>query len=418
MNDTTTFIIASGVVANNNVTTTTTTTNASSAAASSSSLLNYLPIIDTTTGKAKIHYKVDDNKEISAMTSLENGDMLLCALKNKNTLISYAWGKESFHSRFASPEPLCTLTSNQFYVIGGGNTGEVYVWELGSGYLLKVWKAHYRPISKIVFCIDGVGFLTSGEDGNVMKWNLSTVLNVLSRDYSPKPDETFNLHKLPITDMELSYNSFFLITCSLDRSCKVCDVNNSKKQINTFVYPAGLTCLTVCGDFIACGSSNGVVYLQKNGFQMNNNDSISKNSFQLHGHSSSVTCIKKHPVLVDTIVSSSLDCTIRVWNAYSKQPIKTITLSTPIRSFVIINRFNDFNKKHGNSKDYFIDLKKYVSSSQEEIQRKISINKKRFYLHDNNSNNESFVLKEEEEEEEENVLLGKKQKMKTMLDNL
>lgn len=249
-NDATTFIIVSAAVSN-----TATLSKSSSSTSNAGVITNYLPIIDASTGKAKLHYKVDENKEVSAMTSLENGDVLLCALKNKNTFVSYVWGKETFHSRFASPEPLCALTSNQFHVIGGSLTGELYVWEIGSGFLLKAWKAHYRPITKIAFCADGVGFLTCGEDGNILKWNLSSALDVLKRDYSPKSDASFNLHKLPVTGLEMTLNSFFAVTSSLDRTCKVFELK-SKKEVNSFVYPTGLTCLTICGNSVLCGSTS------------------------------------------------------------------------------------------------------------------------------------------------------------------
>ncbi|KAM1134029.1 hypothetical protein ACFX19_043914 [Malus domestica] len=71
-------------------------------------------------------------------------------------------------------EPINPLAANSecTYIIGGGTSGNIYLWEVNTGRLLKKWHAHYRGVSCLVFR-DDVSLLISGsEDGGIRVWSL------------------------------------------------------------------------------------------------------------------------------------------------------------------------------------------------------------------------------------------------------
>lgn len=66
------------------------------------------------------------------------------------------------------------------YLAAGGASGTIYVWELGSGRLLRTWPAHYKAVSVLCFT-EGGGLLLSGsEDTLVAAWQLGDILDVAS----------------------------------------------------------------------------------------------------------------------------------------------------------------------------------------------------------------------------------------------
>ena len=55
-------------------------------------------------------------------------------------------------------------------LLGGSASGKCYLWAVGTGALLAVWQAHYKPVSAVSFA-EGDSFLyTGGEDANVHVW--------------------------------------------------------------------------------------------------------------------------------------------------------------------------------------------------------------------------------------------------------
>jgi WD40 repeat protein len=63
-------------------------------------------------------------------------------------------------------------TSDGAYLSGGGASGRIYFWEVASGRLLRVWPAHYKAVSCLVFSEDDSLLISGADDGLVNVWPL------------------------------------------------------------------------------------------------------------------------------------------------------------------------------------------------------------------------------------------------------
>jgi pre-rRNA-processing protein IPI3 len=54
----------------------------------------------------------------------------------------------------------------------------IYIWQISSGNMLAVLQKHYQPVTVIKFIDDGSHFVTAGQDGMVLVWNLAQVYTI------------------------------------------------------------------------------------------------------------------------------------------------------------------------------------------------------------------------------------------------
>lgn len=96
-------------------------------------------------------------------------------------------GKESF-----LPEAIQTIsaTIDGCYFIAGGQSGTLYVWEIGTARLLRSWPAHYKAVTSLSVVGGGSAFVSAGEDAIINVWLLAKVLgnsSAESRVENPTP---------------------------------------------------------------------------------------------------------------------------------------------------------------------------------------------------------------------------------------
>ncbi|MBA0745848.1 hypothetical protein Gogos_008407, partial [Gossypium gossypioides] len=58
------------------------------------------------------------------------------------------------------------------YIVAGGSSGDVYLWEVVTGKLSKKWHAHYEAVICLVFSEDDSLLISRSEDGCVRVWSL------------------------------------------------------------------------------------------------------------------------------------------------------------------------------------------------------------------------------------------------------
>jgi WD40 repeat protein len=113
------------------------------------------------------------------------------------------------------------------YLAAGSVNGTCFLWEWAAGEdnLIKVWKAHYRPVTCLVFDKDdGSTLFSAGEDGVVNAW---CVLDLVDQDNNNQqssihPFQTWSEHHLPVTSLCIlpgsGRGSTRLVSSSLDRN--------------------------------------------------------------------------------------------------------------------------------------------------------------------------------------------------------
>ena len=160
------------------------------------------------------------------------------------------------------------------YLAAGSTSGTCYLWEwtAGGDNLVKVWKAHYRPVTCLAFDKDdGATLFTAGEDGVVNAWCMLDLVDQDARNNSGSthPFQTWSEHHLPVTSLCVlpgsGRGSTRLVSSSLDRNLILMELggpNNNARTLARMCLPTGLN--TVISDSSAgrlyIGGSDGNIY--------------------------------------------------------------------------------------------------------------------------------------------------------------
>ncbi|KAL7540241.1 hypothetical protein ACHAXR_009965 [Thalassiosira sp. AJA248-18] len=135
------------------------------------------------------------------------------------------------------------------FLAAGSINGTCFLWDwtAGEDNLVKVWKAHYRPVTCLAFDKDdGATLFTAGEDGVVNAWCLLDLVDqdnqsaaaAAGRSSSIHPFQTWSEHHLPVTSLCVlpgsGRGSTRLVSSSLDRNLIMMELGgrSSSKSID------------------------------------------------------------------------------------------------------------------------------------------------------------------------------------------
>ncbi|KAI9207607.1 quinon protein alcohol dehydrogenase-like superfamily [Polychytrium aggregatum] len=263
---------------------------------------------------------------------------LLVAQSDKAVINYWSWTKEQFQAKFVVPEKLAAIVAshNGSICVGGSQSGRVYVWELATGSLLKMFDAHYKAIKAVCFTSDDAFFVTGSEDSIANVWLMGSVLDP-SGPESPAPFHTLSGHTLPVTDVACSVGMAGharVFTSSFDRTCRIWELATGTPLV-TVNYPKPVTSVAVNAleTCLYAGGSDGLIYgtrLYKNeqetGYSVTapKQGSVEDGSHEnlvYQGHSQTITdlCLSFDGSLM---LSSSEDGTAIVWDTSSRQAIR------------------------------------------------------------------------------------------------
>ncbi|KAK1743656.1 WD40 repeat domain-containing protein [Skeletonema marinoi] len=121
------------------------------------------------------------------------------------------------------------------FIVAGSTNGTCYLWDWTSGEdnLVRVFKAHYRPVTCVAFDKDdGATLFTAGEDGVVNAWCL---LDLVDQDCPSgsaiHPFHTWSEHHLSVTSLCVlpgsGCGSTRLVSSSLDRNLIIMELGSS-----------------------------------------------------------------------------------------------------------------------------------------------------------------------------------------------
>ncbi|KAF2309804.1 hypothetical protein GH714_005198 [Hevea brasiliensis] len=138
----------------------------------------------------------------------------------------WSWTKPQVEVKSFPEEPIKPLVANSegAYIVGGGLSGHIYLWEVATGRLLKKWRAHYREVTCLVFTKDDSFLVSGAEDGSVRVWSLLMIFD----DYQTEQSSHLYEHSFlgttsPVTDIVTGYGGgrAIIIAASEDRTCPV-----------------------------------------------------------------------------------------------------------------------------------------------------------------------------------------------------
>ncbi|KAF5094671.1 hypothetical protein DV451_004952 [Geotrichum candidum] len=163
-------------------------------------------------------------------------DRVFSVQHNSSVLLVYHWGRDSAVQTIVLPEKLAVVkvSPSGNWLIGGAQTGRIYIWEVMSGNLVAVREKHYQEVTVIEFGRDDDSFVFTGsKDSTVLGWRLYDLVN----SGECQPVYSWNkVHSLEITGVRLGYGLRNVYTSSLDNTLRCWDLERNE-LVSTYILP-------------------------------------------------------------------------------------------------------------------------------------------------------------------------------------
>lgn len=277
----------------------------------------------------------------------------------------YIWkiGKESpiLRSGVAEKINCVTITSDGLFLVGGGLSGIIYVWDIVSGNLLRFWNGHYKSITSLQFCYNDTYLISSSDDSLICIWELSSILNITQNEV--RPFHVFSNHTLPITSISSIKGDCYFISSSLDSTVNLYHIP-SKSMLLSILFPVQIntTLLVPSFDQIYSGSIDGKIYyininsysiskqyycnniLQYNKLINNNSENSNSDLNYMFYHKIPVTKLQlSHENNI--LISGYENGEIILWDIESKQIIRIISSlhTSSINNIMLLNKPKGLN---------------------------------------------------------------------------
>ncbi|KAF3628155.1 protein ROOT INITIATION DEFECTIVE 3 isoform X1 [Capsicum chacoense] len=301
---------------------------------------------------------------------------------SSGSILYWSWNKPQVEVKSFPAEPINPLVSNGegTFIAGGGASGDIYLWQVATGKLLKKWQAHYRGVTCLLFNDDQSLLISGSEDGSVRVWSLIMVFDDLLRGKARQPYEySFSEHSLKVTDVVIGYGgaNAIVVSASEDRTCKVWSLSRGK-LLRNIVFPTIIDAIALDPgeDVFYAGGRDGKIYIAAlNAFaNPNNNYGLHILGF-LSEQSKAITCLA---LSMDggLLISGSEDGMVRVWNTknhniarifrHAKGPVNNIVV---VRQQSLLSSRGSVNSQVSSVKRHGVSLapplEKYANSTDE-----------------------------------------------------
>ncbi|KAF5792954.1 putative transcription factor WD40-like family [Helianthus annuus] len=212
--------------------------------------------------------------------------------------------------------PFSISKKDGIYLAGGASSGNVYLWEVVDGKLLKTWHAHNSPLTCLAFSDDSSLLISGSEDGSIVVWSMISLLDETDSGSLSTPLSVLAAHESFVTGLlpsSIVSNSVF-VSSSLDGTCKVWDlVNGSLLQTWFFPQPITATVLDPAARFLFSGSADGRIFMTPFDVGLMKESTVESKqlTLELTGHKEAIT-----PLTFSRsgLISASEDCTACVWD--------------------------------------------------------------------------------------------------------
>ncbi|XP_009796052.1 protein ROOT INITIATION DEFECTIVE 3 [Nicotiana tabacum] len=307
----------------------------------------------------------------------------LCATKSSSGSILYwSWNKPQVEVKSFPAESISPLVCNNegTYMAGGGASGDIYLWQVATGKLLKKWHAHYRAVTCLKFNDDQSLLISGSEDGSVRVWSLIMVFDDLLREKARQPYEySFSEHSLKVTDVVTGYGgaNAIVVSASEDRTCKVWSLSRGK-LLRNIVFPSVIDAIALDPgeDVFYAGGRDGKIYIAALNAVADPNSNYGLHILGfLSEQSKAITCLALTTDGV-LLISGSEDGMVRVWNTkdhniarifrHAKGPVNNIVV---VRQPSLLSPRGSVNSQGPSVKRHGVSLppplEKYANSADD-----------------------------------------------------
>jgi WD40 repeat protein len=288
-----------------------------------------------------------------ASTKKDDSYAMLVTLRQASMSPTLHW-KSRLPEALLSAGLLVSTCGN--YIVGGGASGNVYVWKSLGGLLLATFKAHYRSVTCMAWSSCGRILVSGGADGIVHAFSLQSMVAMGANESSIQPIRSFSHHQLPVTSI-CSLPSGRMVSGSQDGQVVIMELY-SDQCLASIQLPHPVTSLDATAHRLFVGTHQGTVYCidldqyalhqtQHQGAVVvrrdadktkpfsetvlgdsdTEGDGASSYQVELRGHDRPVTALA---VISDYeeewLVTGDQSGTVRVWDMASRACIRTIHL--------------------------------------------------------------------------------------------
>lgn len=336
---------------------------------------------DLHTGSEQIRYK-SLSSPCHGLTSI--GDRFLASSQLRDTATSagsvffWSWSKPQVEVKSFPAEPITPLAANHSgtYLVGGGLSGDIYLWEVETGKLLKKWHGDNTAVTCLVFSEDDSLLISGFKNGSIRVWSLLMIFDdVRRREASKIYEYSFSEHTLCVNDVVIGYGGYNAIIASAsdDRTCKVWSLSNGMLQRN-IIFPSKIKAIALdpAEHALYAGGEDGKIYIVAlNTTRISTDNHVSYIIGSFSNHSKAVTCLA-YSAGENYLISGSDDGIVRVWNASTHNIIRVFKHAKgPITNILVLSLENDSsNHMSSNSSKkkgaQFPPLEKYANPIDED----------------------------------------------------
>ncbi|XP_024515322.1 protein ROOT INITIATION DEFECTIVE 3 [Selaginella moellendorffii] len=261
----------------------------------------------------------------------------------------WTWHKNQVAFKSYPVEPIEPLacTADGVYLAGGGSSGRIYLWEVSSGRLLRVWAGHYKAVKCLVFSDDDSLLISGAEDGLVNVYPLVRALDSIEEAGETQVPymHKWSDHTLPVTGLLAGSggSSAIIVSCSLDHTCKIWSLALGA-LLRSILFPTPINAVALDpGEYaLYAGGVDGRIFITALNFGVPSGSGLHSADGLLGadgiGHSRAITALAFSMDGV-SLVSGSEDCTVRLWDTVSRQVLRTFSHSKgPVSSLLVIPR--------------------------------------------------------------------------------
>lgn len=272
------------------------------------------------------------------------------------------------------------------YIVGGSQSGTIHIWAAVGSLLLRTIKAHYRPVTAMIWSDCESYLLSGGADGMVHAFSLMDLVAADSSTSSNKtvaPVRTWSSHHLPVTALQALPGNR-IVSAAQDGQLVIMELFSETTIATIQVSAHGVQSLALDDDNrLFCGSVQGTIYaidlnvyaayqtsqlgvtVKRRRVEGMEEDNVFDNAnandcykTELRGHDKTVTAMA---IMVDEqekalLISGDTSGVLRVWDLESRGCVRVIQPwshsvrattaaktngSHPVTSILIVPRFDD-----------------------------------------------------------------------------
>ncbi|CAF2110506.1 hypothetical protein HID58_081777 [Brassica napus] len=278
------------------------------------------------------------------------GEKFLAASQLRNasgssgSVFFWSWNKPQAEVKSFPVESITALTANSegTYIVGGGASGDIFIWEVATGKLLKKWHAHYVSVTCLVFSGDDSLLVSGSQDGSVRVWSLIRLFDDQQRQHQERTlyEHKFDEHTMAVNDIVIDYGgcNALIVSASKDQTCKVWSLSQGK-LLRSIIFPSKINALALDpgGSVFYAGGGDGKIYI---GALNSKSDYATQFLGSVSDPSKAITCLA-YCADGNLLISGSEGGVICVWNPRSGQPVRSFTFGHgkgPVNNIQVVRK--------------------------------------------------------------------------------